>query len=77
MGHKSIPLLNTFNKTKASIVEGWIRTRKTKMWRYFTANITMRYIDMLPDLMYSYNHSMHRNIKEKPIDVTSENEDTI
>ena len=45
------------------------------MWRYFTAKKTMRYIDMLPDLVYSYNHSVHRSIKtKKPVDVTVENE---
>ena len=34
----------------------------------------MRYIDMLPDLVYSYNHSVHRSIKMKPTDVTADNE---
>ena len=33
----------------------------------------MRYIDMLHDLVYSYNHSVHRSIKTKPVDVTTEN----
>ena len=34
----------------------------------------MRYIDMLPDLVYSYNHSVHRSIKTTPADVTADNE---
>ena len=34
----------------------------------------MRYIDTLPDLVYSYNHTVHRSIKKKPADVTVENE---
>ena len=34
----------------------------------------MRYIDMLPDLVYSYNHTVYRSIKKKPADVTVENE---
>ena len=44
------------------------------MWRYFTAKKTMRYVDMLPDLVYSYNHSVHRSIKTEPVNVTVENE---
>ena len=28
----------------------------------------MQYIDILPDLVYSYNHSIHRSIKRKPAD---------
>ena len=58
---EDIELFNTFNETKASIVERVIRTFKTKMLRYFTAKKTMRYLDMLPDLVYSYNHSEHRS----------------
>ena len=29
---------------------------------------------MLPDLTYSYNHSVHRSIKMMPVNVTVENE---
>ena len=74
MKEEDIELYNTYNETKASIVERLIRTLKTRMWRYFTAKKTMRYIDMLPDLIHSYNHSVHRSIKTKPADVTVENE---
>ena len=71
---EDIGLYNTYNETKASVVERLIRTLKTRMWRYFTAKKTMRYIDVLPDLVYSYNHSVHRSIKMKPTDVTADNE---
>ena len=71
---EDIELYNTYNETKASVVERLIRTLKTRMWRYFTAKKTMRYIDMLPDLVYSYNHTIHRSIKKKPADVTVDNE---
>ncbi|CAB3994981.1 uncharacterized transposon-derived [Paramuricea clavata] len=74
MKEEDIELYNTYNETKASVVERLIRTLKTKMWCYFTAKKTMRYVDILPDLIYSYNHSVHRSIKTKPVDVTAENE---
>jgi hypothetical protein len=32
---EDIELYNTYNETKASIVERLIRTLKTKMWRFF------------------------------------------
>jgi hypothetical protein len=32
---------------------------------------------MLPNLVYSYNHSVHRSIKLKPVDVTRENEERV
>ena len=77
MNGEGIHLYNTFNETKASIVERLIRTLKTKMWRYFTSKRALRYIDMLPDLIYAYNHSVHRSIKTKPVLVNHENEDRI
>ena len=75
--NEGIELFNMFNETKASIVERVIRTFKTKMWRYFSAKKTMRYLDMLPDLVYSYNHSEHRSIGRQPALVNSENEDEV
>ena len=74
MKDEDIELYNTYNETKASVVERLIRKLKTRMWQYFKAKKTMRYIDMLPDLVYSYNHSIHRSIKKKPAYVTADNE---
>lgn len=58
---------------KASIVERFQRTLKTKMWRYFTHKNTNRYVDILQDLVHSYNHSFHSSIKMRPCDVNSTN----
>ena len=74
MKAEEIQLYNTYNETKASVVERVIRTLKTRMWRYFTAKRTRRYIDVLQDLVDSYNKSKHRSIQKKPINVTQENE---
>jgi hypothetical protein len=41
------------------------------MWRYFTANNTYRYRDILQDLVRGYNHRKHRSIGMAPKDVTS------
>ena len=40
MKEEEIQLYNTYNETKASVVERVIRTLKTRMWRYFTAKKT-------------------------------------
>ena len=37
----------------------------------------MRCLDMLPDLVYSYNHSEHRSIGRPPALVNSENDDEV
>ena len=41
-------------ETKASVVERFNRTLKTRMWRYFTKHQTWRYIDVLQDFVQSY-----------------------
>jgi len=45
------------------------------MWKYFTYNNTSRYVDVLQDLVYSYNNTFHRTIGMSPSHVTMENED--
>ena len=59
---------------KASVVERFNRTLKTKMWRYFTYKRTRRWIDVLASLLQSYNNSYHRTIKMTPNDVNHNNE---
>lgn len=72
-----VRFFTTHNETKASIVERFNRTLKTKMWKYFTAKNTYRYIDVLSELLKSYNASFHRSIQMPPIEVTLENESDV
>jgi len=53
------------------------RTIKQRMFRYFTANHTRRYIDVLPDLIHSYNHTFHRSIGMAPSQVGAHNEEVV
>lgn len=61
---------------KAACVERFNRTIKTRLWTYMTAKATNRWVDVLQDMMQSYNHSRHRTIGMAPADVqkTDENE---
>lgn len=62
---------------KASIVERFNRTLKTRMWRYFTRNNTSRYLDVLKDLVHAYNKSFHRSIKMTPLQVNNDNSEQV
>jgi len=44
---KLVSLYSTENEEKSSIVERWNRTMKEKMFKYFTANSTRKYVDIL------------------------------
>ena len=65
------------SKIKCAIVERVNRTLKSKMFRYFTSKGTRRYIDILQDLVDSYNNSYHRTIKMRPIDVNDGNREQV
>ena len=61
-----IELYSTENEEKSSVLERWIRTMKEKMWKYFSANSTNVYINVLPDLIREYNNTRHSSIKMTP-----------
>ena len=67
----------SWSDQKAAVCERFIRTLKTRIWTYLTANKTERYIDVLDKIVKSYNHTKHRSIKMKPADVTSAHETLI
>jgi len=59
---------------KAAVVKRFNRTLKQKMFRYFTYKNTRRYVDVLDDLLHSYNNTHHRSIGMAPLEVNKENE---
>ena len=67
---KLIEVYSTENEEKSSIVERWIRTMKEKMWKYFTDNKTLTYMNVLPDLVEDYNNTVHSSIKMTPIEAS-------
>ena len=69
----NVELFSVKSAYKAAIVERFNRTLKTKLWRYFTSNLTLKWTDILQDAVDSYNKSVHRSIGEKPIKVNARN----
>ena len=61
------------SKVKAAVVERVQRTLKSRMFQYFTANGTRRYVEILPKLVNGYNKSYHRSIGMTPNQVTNLN----
>ena len=57
---------STYGGRKASMVERWLCTLKQRMYRYFTAHNTLRYVDVLQPLIHTYNQSCHRSIGMAP-----------
>ena len=59
-------MYSTFNEGKAVVIERFNRTLKNKMFKYFTANGTYRYIDILSSLIDEYNNKKHNSTKLSP-----------
>ena len=62
-------MYSTHNEGKPIIAERFIRTLKSKIYKYMTSTSKNMYIDKLDDIVNKYNNTYHRTIKMKPIDV--------
>ena len=65
----SIEMYSTHNEGKSVVAERFIRTLKSKIYKYMTSISKNVYIDKLDDIVNEYNNTYHRTIKMKPIDV--------
>jgi len=67
--HK-IEYFSTHAGQKASMIERFIRTIKSRLWKYFTANETREWTDVIQDLVHDYNNSFHTTIKMTPVEAS-------
>ena len=77
MKSQNIHHFSTHGDTKASVVERFNRTLKERLYRYFTAANTLRYVQVLPKIVRGYNLSFHRSIGMAPAKVNHGNEDNV
>ena len=66
---EGIELFQTWSNKKAAVVERFNRTVKSRIWTYFTAKRTKKYLSVLSQIVEAYNHSYHRAIGMRPCDV--------
>ena len=60
---------STNNEGKSMVAERFIRTLKSKIYKYMTSISKSVYIDKLNVIVNKYNNTYHTTIKMKPIDV--------
>ena len=65
----NIAMYSTHNEGKSVVAERFIRTLKSKIYKYMTSVSKNVYIDKLDDIVNEYNNSYHTTIKMEPIDV--------
>jgi len=62
---------------KASVVERFNRTLKERMFCYFSTHQTHHYLNVLDDLIESYNNAHHQSIEMALSQVNAKNEQTV
>lgn len=70
-------LIHSESKIKSGIVERVQRTIKTRLWKVFYQTGSYRWVDVIQDVVASYNASFHRSIKRSPDSVHLNNEDEV
>ena len=65
-------MYSTYNEGKSIVAERFIRTLNNKIFIHMTAVSKIVNFDVLDNIVDKYNYSVHRSIKMKPTDVTSD-----
>ena len=73
MRGNGLVMYSTHNEGKSVVAERFIRTLKSKIYKYMTSISKNMYIDKLDDIVDEYNNTYHTTIKMKPIDVKDNN----
>ena len=75
---KLVELYSTENGEKPFVIETFNRTMKEKMFKYFFANNTRKFVDVLDLLVDQYNNTLHSSIKMTPMEASrKENENKV
>ena len=63
----NIEMHSVHNEEKAVVAERFIRTLKSKIYKYMTSVLKNVYVDKINYIVNRYNNTCHRTIKMKPI----------
>ena len=75
---KLAELYSTENEEKSCVIERFNRTIKEIFLKYFSANNTRKYVDVLDLLADQYNNGIHSSIKMSPKEAShKENENKV
>jgi hypothetical protein len=72
-----VELYSTENEEKSCVIERWNRTMKEKMFKYFTANSTRRYVDVLDSMVELYNKTKHSTVKMTPVEASKKKNEIV
>ena len=62
---------------KAAVDKRFNRNIKTRIWTYLSDRGTVRWVNVIQDLVNAYNYSRHRSIGMPPADVQQKDENRL
>ena len=68
----NIEMHSSYNEDKSVVAETFIRTLKKKILKHMTTISKNFYFDVLDDIVNKCNNTVHRNVKIKSVDITSD-----
>ena len=68
---------STEREQKAAVIERFNRTIKIRIWTYLSDRGTVRWVDIIQDLVSAYNNSRHRSIGVPPVDFQKKDENRL
>ena len=71
--NEKIMHIKTFNEKKAAYAERMNLNLQKRLYKYFYEHQTYKYIDILQDLIQSYNNTVHSVIGMRPSEVNTDN----
>ena len=74
---KGIHFFASQNEVKSNYAERCIKTIKHKLFRYILKKRTYRYVNVMQEVVQSYNGTVHRSLGVAPKTVNTANEDEI
>ena len=72
-----VELYSTENEEKCFVVERWNRMMKEKMFKYFTANSTRKYLHVIDEMVGNYNSTRHSSIKMTPVAASDKKNESV
>ena len=73
--HRLKHIISTNVESHAWLAERFIRTLKSRLYKYFTNSNTQRWVDVVQDFVDSYNTTVHSTTGVKPNDINVSNEE--
>lgn len=70
----NITMFSVHSELKACVIERFNRTLMMRLQKHFDISKRFRYVDVLQDVIKSYNNSLHRTIGKTPNQVNKYNE---